>query len=241
MCEYLKNNKKLQLFMSIIFLVAMSAVACSMDKVADNTVQRRIEKNKKGKVVVIDPGHGGDDPGKVGINNIKEKEVNLAISLKLRDQLINKGYDVVLTRLEDVILNDGDRFSKVGDLNERCRIINNTYQINKKCVMISIHQNSFAQQSVQGAQSFYYQRSEESKRLGEVIQNKFNEKINMKEKKAKPNDSYYMLLNSKCPGVILECGFLSNPDESERLKDEKYQADLAEIICEGIDVYFGEK
>ena len=57
----------------------------------------------------------------------------------------------------------------------------------------------------------------------------------MKEKKAKPNDSYYMLINSKCPGVILECGFLSNPDESERLKDEKYQADLAEIICEGID------
>ena len=63
----------------------------------------------------------------------------------------------------------------------------------------------------------------------------------MKEKKAKPNDNYYMLINSKCPGVILECGFLSNPDESERLKDEKYQTDLAEIICEGIDVYFEEK
>ena len=150
------------------------------------------------------------------------------------------GFQVVMTRTDDLILNEGAKFSKVGDLNARCKTINDTYAANEDCVLISIHQNSFTSESVHGAQSFYYQRSEDSKRLGEIVQNYFNDRINTeKPKKAKPNDSYYMLINSKCPGVIIECGFLSNNTEAAKLVTEEYQGNLAEIIKESLKEYFG--
>ena len=108
--------------------------------------------------------------------------------------------------------------------------------------MISIHQKSFTNPNVKGAQSFFYEKSEKSKKLGLILQNHLNKKINTeKEKAAKPNNSYYMLINSKCPGTIIECGFLSNPSEEESLSKEEYQKKLAEIICTGIKEYFGEK
>ena len=186
----------------------------------------------------LQPAHGGDDPGKIGVNKEKEKDVNLAISKKLFQVLNEQGYKVVLTRSEDVVLGDGDKFSKISDLNKRCEIINNAYEENNKCIMVSIHQNSFTQTSVHGAQSFYFQRSEQSKLLGETLQKILNEKVNDKEKKAKPNDSYYILINSKCPGIIVECGFLSNSDEATKLTNETYQKELAEILSEGISTYF---
>ena len=182
--------------------------------------------------------HGGDDPGKIGVNKEKEKDVNLAISKKLFQVLNEQGYKVVLTRSEDVVFGDGVKFSKIRDLNKRCEIVNNAYEENNKCIMVSIHQNSFTQTSVHGAQSFYFQRSEQSKLLGETLQKILNEKVNDKEKKAKPNDSYYILINSKCPGIIVECGFLSNSDEATKLTNETYQKELAEILSEGISTYF---
>ena len=110
-------------------------------------------------VIVVDSGHGGDDPGKVGVNGTKEKDVNLAISKCLKEVLEDNGFDVVMTRNKDEILNEGGKFSKVGDLNKRCSIINNTYQINSNSIMISIHQNSFTNPNVKGAQSFFYEKS----------------------------------------------------------------------------------
>lgn len=228
--------------MAIILLVSVTAIACNMEKVVKEPIKEKGEvvttKKFNGKTVVIDPGHGGDDPGKIGVNKEKEKDVNLAISKKLFQVLNEQGYKVVLTRSEDVVLGDGDKFSKISDLNKRCEIINNAYEENNKCIMVSIHQNSFTQTSVHGAQSFYFQRSEQSKLLGETLQKILNEKVNEKEKKAKPNDSYYILINSKCPGIIVECGFLSNSDEATKLTNETYQKELAEILSEGISTYF---
>ena len=228
--------------MAIIMLVSVTAIACNMEKVVKEPTKEKGEvvttKKINGKTVVIDPGHGGDDPGKIGVNKEKEKDVNLAISKKLFQVLNEQGYKVVLTRSEDVVLGDGDKFSKISDLNKRCEIINNAYEENNKCIMVSIHQNSFTQTSVHGAQSFYFQRSEQSKLLGETLQKILNEKVNEKEKKAKPNDSYYILINSKCPGIIVECGFLSNSDEATKLTNETYQKELAEILSEGISTYF---
>lgn len=228
--------------MAIILLVSATAIACNMEKVVKEPTKEKGEvvttKKINGKTVVIDPGHGGDDPGKIGVNKEKEKDVNLAISKKLFQVLNEQGYKVVLTRSEDVVLGDGDKFSKISDLNKRCEIINNAYEENNKCIMVSIHQNSFTQTSVHGAQSFYFQRSEQSKLLGETLQKILNEKVNEKEKKAKPNDSYYILINSKCPGIIVECGFLSNSDEATKLTNETYQKELAEILSEGISTYF---
>ena len=225
----LKNKIKINMVMSVVLLVSMTIIACNMDKVATVEMEKENKnvKTKNGKVVVIDPGHGGDDPGKVGVNGTKEKDVNLAISKCLKEVLEDNGFDVVMTRNKDEILNEGGKFSKVGDLNKRCSIIN---------------QNSFTNPNVKGAQSFFYEKSEKSKKLGLILQNHLNKKINTeKEKAAKPNNSYYMLINSKCPGTIIECGFLSNPSEEESLSKEEYQKKLAEIICTGIKEYFGEK
>lgn len=241
--EIIKNNGKLELFMSIVLLIAVTAIACNMEKVVENKESESITaKVKNGKVVVIDPGHGGADPGKVGTNGAKEKDVNLAIGKALQSVLEEKGFEVVMTRTEDMVLGDGSKFSKIGDLNKRCEIINSAYEKNKECIMISLHQNSFAQESVHGAQSFYFQRSENSKALGEKMQEELNKTVNTERaKKAKPNDSYYILINSKCPGIIVECGFLSNHTEAGKLVDKKYQKDLAEILCRGIMKYFDMK
>ena len=99
-----------------------------MEKVVKEPTKEKGEvvttKKFNGKTVVIDPGHGGDDPGKIGVNKEKEKDVNLAISKKLFQVLNEQGYKVVLTRSEDVVLGDGDKFSKISDLNKRCEIIN---------------------------------------------------------------------------------------------------------------------
>ena len=233
----LKKAKKLEIFMSVVLLIAVTSIACNMDKVIETENESKTAQAKKtnGKVVVIDPGHGGADPGKVGINGAKEKDVNLAIAKVLRTVLEDKGFEVAMTRTEDKVLGNSSKFSKIGDLNGRCEIINN-------CIMISLHQNSFTQESVHGAQTFYFQRSEKSKSLGEAVQQELNKEVNKeKEKKAKPNDSYYILINSKCPGIIVECGFLSNFTEAGKLVDESYQMQLAEILCSGIMNYFDIK
>ena len=226
--------------MSIILLVSVTVIACNMEKVIEKKEPESMTAEiKNGKIVVIDPGHGGSDPGKVGTNGAKEKDVNLAIGKVLKEVLEENGFEVVMTRSEDGVLPSGSRYSKVADLNKRCEIVNKAYEKNKQCVMISLHQNSFTQESVHGAQCFYYQRSENSKSLGEKMQEELNQTVNrVKAKKAKPNDSYYILINSKCPGIIVECGFLSNHVESEKLIDEKYQKELAEIICRGVKKYF---
>lgn len=237
--EFLKDNVKMEIFMSIIFLTSVTAIACNMDKMAEKESEITTERKLNGKVVVIDAGHGGTDPGKIGVNGANEKDVNLSIAKVLQKVLQDSGFYVVMTRTEDKFLNEGAKFSKIGDLNARCNIINDTYATNENCVMISIHQNSFTSESVHGAQCFYYQRSEPGRRLGKIIQNKLNARINTeKPKKAKPNDSYYMLINSKCPGVIIECGFLSNNAEAAKLVTPEYQQILAEIINECLKEYF---
>lgn len=227
--------------MSIVLLVSVTAIACNMEKVIEKKEpETTIIETKNGKMVVIDPGHGGPDPGKVGTNGAKEKDVNLAIGKVLKEVLEENGFEVAMTRSEDGVLEAGSKFSKVADLNKRCEIVNKAFEKNNQCIMISLHQNSFTQESVHGAQCFYFQRSENSKSLGEKMQEELNQTVNIeKAKKAKPNDSYYILINSKCPGIIVECGFLSNNVEAEKLMDGKYQRKLAKTICKGIKNYFG--
>ena len=242
-CDFIKSNIKVELVMSVALLLSVTLIACNMNRVVEEKTKDQTEREIKfnGRVIVIDPGHGGTDPGKVGISGVKEKDVNLEIAVTLQHQLVNRGYKVVLTRSSDQSLS-GEKFSKVGDLNGRCQIINDTYRTNEQCIMISIHQNSFTQQSVHGAQCFYYQRADNSKRLAEIIQKKLNEQINTeREKRAKPNDSYYMLINSKCPAVIIECGFLSNALEEQKLTNQNYQKKLSKIIAQGVDEFFNDK
>ena len=196
------------------------------------------EETKDELVIVVDAGHGGNDPGKVSSNGIMEKDVNLAIAIKLKTELEAKGATVILTRDSDMSLAiDGATNKKISDLNQRMAIVNGE----NADLLISIHQNSYTDKNVKGAQAFYGS-SEESKAVAEEIQDCIRNYVDSdNNRKAKSGSDYYILRKSACPSVIIECGFLSNPDETAKLIDDKYQQKLAESIAEAVDNVYGIK
>lgn len=183
-------------------------------------------------VVAIDAGHGGNDPGKVGTSNVLEKDVNLAIALKLRDKLQARGIKVIMTREIDMSLaTPGATNKKTSDMNNRIEIINS----GQADILISIHQNSYGNASVKGAQVFYHGTSEESRNLAETIQRYLITEVDPENTRAaKEGNDYFILRKSTCPGVIIECGFLSCPEETAKLVDEAYQDKLAEAIANAV-------
>ena len=188
--------------------------------------------------VAIDAGHGGFDPGKVGINNSLEKNINLSIAYKLKNYLEQNDISVLMTRKEDKgLYKESDRNRKLADMQKRVTIINSS----KALIAISIHQNSFTQENVKGAQVFYYQNSVEGKKLAEILQESLNTSLdNGKDRVAKSNSSYYLLIHTDRPLVIVECGFLSNREEANRLCDDLYQEKIALAINTGVIEYIYE-
>jgi N-acetylmuramoyl-L-alanine amidase len=185
--------------------------------------------------VVIDAGHGGFDPGKVGVNKAKEKDINISIAYKLKSLLEQDGIDVIMTREDDNgLYKKTDKDKKRADMLKRVEIINSSDAV----IAISIHQNSFTQGQYKGAQVFYYSKSEEGKILAETLQETIKSYINDGNKReAKSNSSYFILLHTNCPTVIVECGFLSNWEEANLLCENSYQEKMARAIHLGIHNY----
>lgn len=192
-------------------------------------------EGKSSPVVVIDAGHGGKDPGKVGVNGALEKEINLQIALRLKSLLEQNDVAVVLTREEDKDLASEQTTSRKNeDLRARVALI----AAAEPMVMVSIHQNSYPEEEVDGAQVFYYSGSDSGKMLGSIIQNNLKSEIDDgNHRVAKANKEYYLLKKATCPAVIVECGFLSNPAEAALLVTEEYQEKLAFSIHLGIMEY----
>lgn len=188
--------------------------------------------------VVIDAGHGGDDPGKVGVNGAKEKDINLKIALILKKYLEEEGIEVVLTRETDQGLYDaGASNKKVQDMKRRIEMI----EKERPAITVSIHQNSYPAENVHGAQVFYYSTSTEGKRLAESIQEQMITCLDPENRRSvKANESYYLLKKTDIPIVIVECGFLSNGEEAEKLCDEDYQDRAAWAIHMGIMRYLNK-
>lgn len=186
-------------------------------------------------VIVIDAGHGGKDPGKVGVNSALEKDINLSIALRLKALLEQNDVLVVLTREEDKDLASEQASNRKNeDLRARAELVEETEPV----VLVSIHQNSFPEESVDGAQVFYYSGSESGKRLGRIVQERLKSEINDGNHRiAKANKDYYLLKKAVCPAIIVECGFLSNPEEAALLVTEEYQEKLAFSIALGIMEY----
>lgn len=192
------------------------------------------------KTVVIDVGHGGEDPGKVGIGGMLEKDLNLQIAGKVKENLETAGYRVVMTRETDAgLYEEGTSNKKAQDLQNRCKIIEET----EPACMVSIHQNSYTDSAVCGPQVFYYSHSSEAERLATILQNRINENLAIERPRVqKANTTYYILKRSESVSVIVECGFITNPVEVKLLADGDYQEKLAEAIFQGIDEYVnGEK
>lgn len=189
-----------------------------------------------GKLVVIDPGHGGYDPGKVGINGALEKDINLDISLKVEDILIKSGYKVIMTRTTDSgMMENGNELGKTSDLDARVTIINESHAD----MAISIHQNSYTTEDVKGAQVFYYETSETGKAASAIMQERLREIEPTNHRQIKGNTSYYLLKRTSIPTIIVECGFLSNMNEANLLCDDTYQTEMAVAIVAGITEYLG--
>ena len=221
----------LKKIMELIFALAVLAgLLFAGDKV--RTYVSVQQENVRRNLVVLDPGHGGRDPGKVGAQGEQEKDINLAISLKVKERLEKDGMEVVMTREKDVMLADEDASNKkLEDLNNRIRIINER----QPAVAASIHQNSYSDASVKGAQVFYFTHSDKGKQAAEAMQKELLEFDQENTRKIKANDTYYLLKKTEVPTVIVECGFLSCPEEAALLTDEAYQKKLAEAIAKGIE------
>lgn len=187
-------------------------------------------------VLVLDAGHGGFDPGKVGVNGVLEKDINLSIVKKLQELLEEEGFTVYLTRDSDKILAPANSTSpKKDDMIARIEMITELNPF----FTISIHQNSFPDASVNGPQVFYYKDSESSATMAQVIQDVLNSQLNPQKKRVpQANENYYLLTRTPTPTVIVECGFLSNPTEADLLSTEEYQNQVARSIFLGILSYY---
>ncbi len=193
------------------------------------------------KIILIDAGHGGIDGGAKSKNGTIEKDINLQIALKLKDCLEEKGYKVYMTRDSDEGLYEKGttiKEKKREDLKNRAKM-----KVDTSCdIFISIHQNMFPQSKCFGAQ-VWFASNDKSYKLATLIQNSLKETIKDNNKRvAKPAAEAYLILRDKYDGasILVECGFLSNPEEEMRLKSEEHQNLIVEGIVKGIDMYFDE-
>lgn len=230
---FLKGGAALLIFCAALSLIWMNGRKSLFRQTA--TADARLVN---APCVVLDAGHGGSDPGKVGVNGALEKDLNLEIMLLVKKYLEADDIRVVVTRDSDTGLYDeGASNKKVQDMKRRIALIEETAPV----VTVSIHQNSYPEEYVHGAQVFYYTGSEEGRKLAEKIQDRLVAKVDPDNKRpVKANDSYYLLKKTSSTIVIVECGFLSNYEEAEKLCSKEYQEMLAWEIHLGIIQYLNE-
>ena len=220
-------RRKIELCMTLLLLLGMIIVSRKLSQLVTS------ENVQAGKdIVVIDAGHGGHDPGKVGVNDALEKDINLQIAQKVKKHLEKNGIQVIMTR-EDDVMED----TKLEDMKKRVALINEI----KPAITVSIHQNSYSDASVKGAQVFYYAGSEVSKEVASLMQEELRKVDTENTRQIKSNSDFYMLKKTEVPTIIVECGFLSNPGEAEKLTSEEYQEEMSQAICNGIMVWLGQE
>lgn len=191
------------------------------------------------KTVIVDAGHGGDDGGAIGIDGTVEKDINLDIALKLEKILKFYGFNVIMTRTQDVMTCDDGldslRKRKISDIHNRFELMRK----NPDAIFISVHQNKFEDTSQHGTQVFYSGNDERSKELAEAIQTSVTLTLQRKNDRVvkKSGSGIYLLYHAKIPAVLVECGFISNSDEVKKLKDESYRMKLAILIADGLLKY----
>ena len=223
--------KKRKMFLGLGLILTLLITSVSHT----HLVNVEAEKDRKvldGVVVVLDAGHGGKDDG-ARCENEKEQDINLSIVKKLQKQLQTKGAEVILTRDGKYDLASANASNrKREDMKKRMEIIN----ADKVDVFLSVHLNSYPNNSVHGAQAFYQKGNAVSETFAKLIQKHFKV-LTQTKMSAKPGD-YYLLNNAKKIGSLVECGFLSNPEDRSNLKSPSYQEKVAQCLCNSIVEYF---
>ncbi len=219
----------------IVMLLSSIMLLSTIVTVKADTIS--IKKKIEREIIVIDPGHGGFDGGATSKNGTIEKEINLEIALKLKKILKKAGFQVYLTRETDCGLYSSDHVKnkKSEDLYKRIQL-----KREKNCdIFISIHQNMFEDNRCFGSQ-VWYASNEKSELLARAVQQALKDNIkneNRREAKSAGEAFYILRDGHKSAALIVECGFLSNPDEEAKLKTNKYQKKIAESIAKGIEAY----
>lgn len=194
---------------------------------------------ERGRCIVIDAGHGGEDGGAISCTGRLESGYNLEIALRLRDLFHLLGYDTKMIRTTDIsVYTEGDTLArkKISDLKQRVRIVNET----ENALLLSIHQNQFPDSRYSGAQVFY-SGTEGSEALAKQLQAAFIAAVNLgSNRNAKKSDGVYLMEHIDCTGVLIECGFLSNPQEEARLAGAEYQKKLCCIIVSSVSNYLDQ-
>lgn len=189
--------------------------------------------------IVIDAGHGGIDGGATSCTGVLESQLNLEIALRLEDMFHLLGYDtVMIRRTDESIYTQGNTIAsqKVSDLKERVRITNETHN----AVLISLHQNTFQDSKYHGAQVFYSD-NEHSKKIAQLLQTSVISTLNPdSQRKPKPAKGVYLMEHITCPGILVECGFLTNPEEEAQLRDSVYQMKLCAVISTVLSSYLAD-
>jgi len=230
------NGRKAEMLMGVMLLLVVFLISRHAGMMVSG---QNVIAGRKKPVVVVDVGHGGNDPGKIGVDGSLEKDINLKIAQQLKTYLEASDVEVVLTREDDRgLYGENDSNKKMADMRSRCALIE---EVNPALV-VSIHQNSYHEEPISGGQVFYYKTSEKGKKLAEILQKRFDFVLGEKNTRlAKPNGNYYLLLHVKQPIVIVECGFLSNWKEAAALNTEEYQNRLAWTIHMGIMEYLNSQ
>lgn len=232
------NKKSIKLSVSLVMCFLMLAVCARITEHALPVAAQPTDK----PVIVIDAGHGGLDSGAVGVTGVLEKNINLSIVLALRDMFEMSGFEVVLTRSEDISIHDPDvtgiRNQKLSDMENRLEII----QSYPDSIFLCVHQNNFTDPDYFGGQMFYNNNNPDNRRLAQIMQNKFAGLQPNNDREIKLcGDELYLLKSNTNPSLMIECGFLSNPEEEAQLSTWEYQQKVAFTIYGGVMEYLDTK
>ena len=234
-----KASKNIIIFLiCVVFLYIATIAYTFITRRYTQASNNDLTQNNK-FTVILDAGHGGEDGGAVGVTGVLEKDLNLAITFKVGNELKSRGINVIYTRTEDTMLYDKNsdykNQKKSLDLAERLKIANNT----QNPIFISIHMNSFSQSKYSGLQVYYSKNNQLSYQLANCIQSAVQKEIqhSNNRKSVEATSRIYLLDRLLCPAVLIECGFVSNFEECRLLATEIYQKQLAKIISEEIANY----
>ena len=238
---YTVNLRKALSFIPTILIIISCVVGASIisfllnNKFKNNVLSTNADP---GLVIIIDPGHGGEDPGAIGVNGIYEKDLNLSVALMIGEMLSEKGYTVIYTRTEDKMLYSTEEnikgMRKISDLKNRCAVSNNY----ENSLTISVHMNTYGSSKYSGLQVYYQDGNNESAKLANFIQGSVKEILQPQNNRmVKNGKNLYLLENCSSNAVLIECGFLSNEEECEKLSEKEYQKQLSFSIVCGIIKY----
>ena len=241
---YVVEAKKIKRALSLLMTLIISALFTATVLIhVDANTHALTEAGKDNSVkkittVIIDPGHGGEDPGAIGSDGVYEKDLNLSIAVLLKEELSAKGYEVILTREEDRMLYSQDEnikgMRKLSDLKNRCAVANQ----HPEALFVSIHMNTFGASEYSGLQVYYSKDNDEGKLLAASVQSTVKDQLQGENhRNIKRSEGMYLLDNIASTAILIECGFLSNPEECKKLAEKEYQKQLSLSIACGIINY----